>query len=164
MCLCVTFVFTLYKKRSWKEKFLGQVISVQFIVMEDDKKSISIRAYQLSEDPILAQSFTPCMQMMDSSFLTRCSLSLFSPASIRTCKIVCFRFIHESATRGAHCVQATLFILDWLPATGKNEAGSLHGNLSLTSLSLLFPVSQQSQPILSRPFFCFWGWTMFQTA
>lgn len=88
MCLCVTFVFTLYKKRSWKEKFLGQVISVQFIFMEDDKKSISISICQRSVDPILVQSFTPCTQIMNSSFLTRCSLSLFSPASIRTFKIV----------------------------------------------------------------------------
>ena len=163
MSLC-DLCFTFYKKRSWKEKLLGQVISVQFIIMEDDKKSISISMYQRSEDPILAHRFTPCTQMMNSSFLTRCSLSLFSPASIRTFKIVCFRFIHESATWGAHCVQTTLFILDWLPTTGRNEADSLHGNLSLTSLSLLFPVSQQPQPILSRAFFCFWGWTLFQTA
>lgn len=105
---------------------------------------------QRSVDPILVRVLHLAIGI-NSSFLTCSSLSLFSPASIRTFKIVCFRFIHESAVWMLN-VFRPLFLswtdYPWL----KSEVDSLHGNLSLTSLFLLFPVSQQPQSMLSRHF------------
>lgn len=43
VCVCVFMGDFFCKERSWKDNFLGHCISVQFISMEDDKKSISIQ-------------------------------------------------------------------------------------------------------------------------
>lgn len=72
-------------------------------------------------------------------------LVLFSPASVRTFKIVCLLQIYSSFCSVSCCVQTILFLLDWFSTVGKNEAISSHRDLSLASQSLLlFQVFQQA--------------------
>lgn len=149
---------------SWKEKFLGHCISVRFISMEDDKKSILIQHGSMLCRSNFSRSRVLHLvpETANSSFLT----FLFPPRLPPRLQAECvwLQCTQRSAAWHAVCVQTVLQVSGWLSSTGRNEADFSPGNLSLTSSSpLLFPTSQHFlSPISSRTILCLTGQSILQ--